>query len=117
MIEDKRNFTHVKDMVRAYWMAVECCEPGKLYLVGYEDKKMIFTFREAVEKLIGMAKIDGIVHRVEHKYVRPTNVPYLIADVSEFINQTGWTPVIDFETILSDTLNYWRQRVRLEATA
>ena len=110
-IDDKRNFTHVKDMVRAYWMAVEACEPGKLYLVGSEDKNMIFTFRESLEKLIDMSKFKGITHEVADEYVRPTNVPYLIADVSEFSKTTGWRPKINFETILSDTLEYWRSRV------
>jgi GDP-4-dehydro-6-deoxy-D-mannose reductase len=45
-VDDKRNFTHVKDMVRAYWLAVEKCKPGKLYLIGTEEKSHIHTFRQ-----------------------------------------------------------------------
>ena len=51
-IDDKRNFTHVKDMVEAYWLSTEKCKAGELYLVGSEAESQIFTFRQALEKLI-----------------------------------------------------------------
>jgi GDP-4-dehydro-6-deoxy-D-mannose reductase len=111
-IEDKRNFTHVLDMVKAYWLATEKCDPGKLYLVGSEGDESIFTFREALEMLISMSDKDDISYEADAKYIRPTNVPFLIADISEFANDTGWKPTISFEVIIKDTLEYWRKRVR-----
>ena len=36
-LNDRRNFTHVKDIVEAYWLSVEKCKPGELYLVGSEE--------------------------------------------------------------------------------
>jgi len=110
-IDDRRNFTHVQDMVEAYWISTEKCEPGKLYLVGNESEDSIFTFREALEMLIKMSSVDGLSFETDSKYVRPTNVPYLIADISEFKKATGWKPKISFDTILKDTLAYWRKRV------
>jgi GDP-4-dehydro-6-deoxy-D-mannose reductase len=111
-IDDKRNFTHVFDMVKAYWMATEKCEPGKLYLVGSEGDENIFTFREALEMLISMSDKDSITYESDADYIRPTNVPFLIADISDFANATGWKPTISFEVILEDTLRYWRKRVQ-----
>jgi GDP-4-dehydro-6-deoxy-D-mannose reductase len=111
-IDDKRNFTHVYDMVKAYWVASEKCEPGKLYLVGSESDNSVFTFREALEKLITMSSEDGITYKEDSQYVRPTNVPFLIADISDFTKDTGWKPSIPFEIILEDTLEYWRKRVK-----
>ena len=110
-LEDKRNFTHVHDMVKAYWLALEKCDPGKLYLVGSESETTIFTFREALEMLISMSSVSDISFEADEKYIRPTNVPFLIADISEFQEKTGWKPSISFQTILDDTLNYWRYRV------
>ena len=110
-IDDKRNFTHVKDMVRAYWLAVEKCKPGKLYLIGTEDKAHIHTFRQALEQLIRMSTVKGITHRTDKKYVRPTQVPYLICDATEFVQATKWKARISFDQILSDTLDYWRLQV------
>jgi GDP-4-dehydro-6-deoxy-D-mannose reductase len=113
-LDDRRNFTHVRDMVVAYWLATEKCEPGELYLIGSEDPESIYTFREALELLIDMAKVKGIRYVTDPQYVRPTNVPRLIADTSKFCELTGWKPSIAFKQILTDTLEYWRERVDAE---
>jgi len=110
-LEDKRNFTHVKDMVEAYWIAVEKCKSGELYLVGSEEDKDIHTFKEVLEKLISMSTKNNISYEVVSKYVRPTQVPFLICDNSKFRELTGWKPKIGFNKILTDTLDYWRKIV------
>lgn len=110
--DDKRNFTHVKDMVCAYWLAVEKCVPGKLYLIGSEKKSHIHTFTEALKMLIALSTVKGIKFEVDPQYVRPTQVPRLICNASLFIKETGWHPKISFEQVLSDTLEYWRKQVK-----
>ena len=110
-IDDKRNFTHVRDMVNAYWEAIEHCDPGELYLIGSENMDDIHTFREALETLIRMSVVPGIKYEIDQKYVRLTQVPLLICDSSKFYKKTGWKPTIGFEKILSDTLDYWRYQV------
>jgi GDP-4-dehydro-6-deoxy-D-mannose reductase len=111
-VDDKRNFTHVRDMVEAYWLATEKCIPGKLYLIGSEGEDKVYTFRQALEKLIAMSSATGIRYEEDRRYVRPTNVPYLIADISEFRKATGWNSKISFQQILQETLAYWRERVK-----
>ena len=115
-ITDKRNFTHVKDMVEAYWLAAKHCDPGELYLIGNNDEKSIHTFEQALFKLIDMSNLqkDEIKIITADKYIRPTSVPFLIADMEKFYNKTNWSPKINFEEILSDTLNYWRERIENE---
>lgn len=110
-IDDLRNFTHVRDIVEAYWIACEKCQPGELYLIGSTEDAKIYTFRQALEMLIAMSSVPGIKHETDARYVRPTNVPRLIADTSKFRKLTGWEPKIPFEQILTDTLDYWRKRV------
>ena len=109
-IDDKRNFTHVRDMVEAYWISTEICKPGELYLIGSDDQDKIFTFRQALEMLIDMSNIKGITYKTDPELVRPTNVPRLISDTSKFRKITNWKPKISFEVILKDTLEYWRER-------
>lgn len=110
-VDDKRNFTHVRDMVNAYWMAVEKCKVGEMYLIGSEVESYVHTFRECVETLISMSKVKKITYKTDPQYVRPTQVPRLICDASVFVKATGWKPKISFETILTDTLDYWRDQV------
>lgn len=111
-IDDRRNFTHIRDMVEAYWLALERCEPGELYLIGTEMPGNIHTFREALNDLITLSTIKGITIKTRADYVRPTNVPRLIADTRRFEELTGWKAKIPYEQILSDTLEYWRDFLR-----
>ncbi len=111
-ITDKRNFTHVKDIVEAYWLSSIKCEPGELYLIGNENKNSIYTFKQALEKLISFSKVSKISYRIYKPFVRPTNVPYLIADTKKFKKKTGWKIKYTFDQMLLDTLNYWRSNVK-----
>lgn len=107
-VEDKRNFTHIRDMVEAYWLAMEHCNPGELYLIGSEEPEHIHTFHDALNMLIEMSEVNDIKIKTDPKYVRPTAVPRLIGDTSQFRELTGWKPKIKFKKILEDTLEYWR---------
>lgn len=111
-IDDKRNFTHVRDLVEAYWLAMEKCVPGEMYLIGHEKPEHIHTFREVLEMLIKKSKVQGIQTKQEPKFVRPTSLPRLIGDTSKFRALTGWEPKVPFEKILDDTLEYWREFVK-----
>lgn len=111
-IDDRRTFTHVHDLVRAYWLAIEKAEPGEMYLIGNEKPEYIYTFREILAMLIKKSKVRNIKTKEDPKLVRPTSLPRLIGDTSKFKKLTGWEAKIPFEQILDDTLNYWREFVR-----
>ena len=55
---DQRTFMHVKDLVRAYWLAIDKCVPGKLYLIGADEKEHIFTFDQVLDMLIKRLKLQ-----------------------------------------------------------
>ena len=110
---DQRTFMHVKDLVEAYWLAIDKCIPGKLYLIGADEKEHIFTFDQVLDMLIKKSTYKGKIEKViDKQFVRPTSVPRLIADTREFRALTKWQPKISFEHILEDVLNYWRDFVK-----
>jgi len=111
-IDDKRNFTHIRDMVEAYWEAIEKCIPGELYLIGSDEPEKIFTYRQLIEILIKFSSVDNIKIEKDDRYVRPTSVPRLLGNTSKFRELTGWSPKIPIEKILQDTLDYWRDFVK-----
>lgn len=111
-IEDRRNFTHIKDLVAAYVLAMEKCNPGELYLIGHENPEHIHTYHEIIEMLIKMSTVTGIQTKTDEQFVRPTAVPRLIGDTRKFKELTGWEPKITFQQILKDTLEYWRDFVK-----
>lgn len=111
-LEATRNFSDVRDMVRAYYLAMERCEPGELYLIG---SKQIHTIKDCLEALIQRStKKDIIRYEVDPERVRPTELRTLIGDSSKFKEKTGWDITIPFEKTLDDILSYWREFVKKE---
>ena len=108
-LEALRNWTDVRDMVRAYELALERCPPGELFLIG-SDRLM--TVGECLDALVRLSTRAADI-RVERDatLVRPTEVLRLVADTEPFGRMTGWRPEIPFEQTLRDTLDYWRARV------
>jgi GDP-4-dehydro-6-deoxy-D-mannose reductase len=111
-LSDKRNFTHVFDIVRAYWLAINKCIPGELYLIGNQNKNSIFSFEEALKKLMKMSFVKSIKIKKYNPFVRPTRVSRLIIKSNKFENLTGWKATTSFNSILQDTLEYWRSEIK-----
>ena len=108
-LEAKRNFTHVRDMAKAYLLAMEKCAPNELYIIGSDN---IYTIKECLEKLISLSKMKNKIKiEVDSKRVRPTELRHMICDCSKFKKTTGWKPEISFEQTLKDILDYWREFV------
>lgn len=105
--ESKRDWTDVRDMVRAYWLALEKGEPGEAYNVG---RGMAMAIGEVREMLLSMTEAKIRVE-VDPARLRPSDVTLLVADTSKFRKRTGWEPRIPFQQTLHDLLEYWRQRV------
>ena len=59
-----------------------------------------------------MSLTKNIRYETAKEFVRPTNVPYLIATTEKFRKATGWSPRISFDKILEDTLEYWREKIK-----
>ena len=110
-LEAKRNFTDVRDMVKAYSAAMENCNPGELYLIGSDQ---IYTIKECLEKLISLSTLSKkITYKIDPKRVRLTELRRFVGDFTKFTAKTGWKPTIKFEKTLSDILDYWRKQVSL----
>ncbi len=108
-LDAKRNFTDVRDMVKAYWLAVNKCDPGELYLIGTDQ---IYTIKECLEMLISLStKSKDIKYETDKARVRPTELNFLIGDSSKFRKKTGWNAEIEFKQTLNDILDYWREFV------
>lgn len=108
-LEAKRNFTDVRDMVRAYHLAMEKGKTGELYLIG---SSQIYTIKECLEMLIAKSALKNkIKYKVDPKRVRPTELKLLIGKFDKFEKLTGWKPKIPFDKTLEDVLNYWRSSV------
>ncbi len=109
-LDARRDFTDVRDIVKAYWIATEKCEPGEVYnICSGQDYKI----KDVLQALINHSNHKGIKVIQDPKRMRPSDVPVLLGDNSKFCDTTGWKPEIDYmNTTLVDTLNYWREQIK-----
>jgi GDP-4-dehydro-6-deoxy-D-mannose reductase len=102
-----RDFSDVRDVVKAYWLALEKGKAGEVYNIASGKGRKI---REVLECLLSLSSVEVKVQEDPEK-MRPSDVPILIGDYSKFREKVGWEPEIPIEETLKDLLDYWRERV------
>jgi len=103
-----RDFTDVRDMIRAYWLATEGkCKPGEAYNISTGKG---YKIKDIISNLLKLTKLKIKIEK-DPSRMRVSDVPVLIGDNSKFVKATGWKQTIPFEKTLEDLLNYWRGRV------
>jgi GDP-4-dehydro-6-deoxy-D-mannose reductase len=102
-----RDFTDVRDVVRAYMLLLEKGEPGRAYNVCSGRGRRI---REILDLLLAGSSAR-VELRVDQERLRPADVPAQVGDPSLLRAATGWEPRIPLEETLADLLADWRARV------
>lgn len=103
----KRDFTDVRDVVRAYGLLASHGAKGETYNVG---RGQAFEIREILDKIISMSPKE-IKVEIDQAKIRPVDVPIIEADITKIQQATGWAPEIALETTLKEVLDYWRANV------
>lgn len=106
-LEAKRDFTDVRDMVRAYAIVLEKGKLGEIYNIGSGVSYRIY---DILNKLLSRSKSE-ITVKSDKSLFRPIDNPELLCDATKFVKISNWKPRIDIDTTLKDTLDYWRDIV------
>jgi GDP-4-dehydro-6-deoxy-D-mannose reductase len=110
-LSPKRDFTDVRDVVRAYRLMVVQGRPGEVYNVC---SGRAIAVQDLAEQFIAMAEIPmRLVPDPELQ--RPVDIPVLLGDNSRLHADTGWAPEIPLEVTLRDLLDDRRRRLAAEA--
>lgn len=104
----KRDFTHVRDVVRAYRLLAEKGQPGEIYNVGSGEPHSV---QEILDRLCAMASCR-IPVECDPAKMRPSDTPVICCDHSKLTRDTGWMPIYTLENILAETLTYWREQIK-----
>ncbi len=112
-LEAKRDWTDVRDIAKAYWLAVNKCEPGDVYVLASGKTR---TVQAMLDTLLSFSDVKVEVKQ-DPKRMRPSDVEVLWGDFSKFNKATGWEPKISFEKMLEDLLDYWRERITNDVIA
>ncbi len=106
-LDAERDFTDVRDVVRAYWLLALRGEAGQVYNVGSGQSRSI---RWLLDTLLGLTPV-AVEVTVDPARLRPSDVPVSACDNRRLVAATGWQPEIDLETSLCDLLGEWRRQV------
>lgn len=107
-LDTARDFSDVRDVVRAYHLLLERGAAGEVYNIGSGRPHRIHTL---LALLLEMSTIELAVEQ-DPERLRPSDVPVSYADISKIRAAVGWEPCIAFETSVRDVLEYWRTRVK-----
>ena len=103
----RRDFTDVRDVVRAYRLLAERGEPGEAYNVCSGDAA---SDQDLADQMLAMARHPMTLRR-DPDLERPVDIPVLWGDNSKLAATTGWSPEIPMRQTLEDLLNDMRARV------
>lgn len=109
-LSTSRDFSDVRDIVRAYHLAVTGGKAGEVYNLASGEPRLI---KGVLETLLSYSAVDIQVERDPKRY-RPVDVPVVYGSAEKFHRQTGWQPEIPFDQTLRDTLECWRDQVSSE---
>jgi len=103
-LKTKRAITDVRDLIRAFDLALEKCPPGEAYNVSGEK---VYEIEEIVNVLRNLVNFDFELWQ-DPTLIRTTDEPIIYGDSSRFKSLTGWNEEISLEKTLRDMLEYWR---------
>jgi GDP-4-dehydro-6-deoxy-D-mannose reductase len=106
----RRDFTHVKDVVRAYRLIAEAGKSGEVYNIGSQT---VYSAQEILNQLLALATRE-IPVRQDPAKMRPSDTPVICCDHSKLTRDTGWMPKIPMGEILSEVLCEWREKTAAE---
>lgn len=99
----KRDFSNVKDIVRAYRLVIESDDCETVYNIG--SGKAV-ALKEIIEYISSLVECDMTIE-VDEKLIRPTDNPYICCDSRLIKKKLGWKPEIDIFSTVNDMFLFY----------
>ncbi len=106
-LEARRDFSDVRDLVSAYWLAAERGEAGQVYNVC---SGQTYSIKEILDMILSSSSAPVRVE-IDPARLRPMDIPELRGDNTRLCEATGWQPAIPMERTVRDVLDWWRGKV------
>jgi GDP-4-dehydro-6-deoxy-D-mannose reductase len=103
----RRDYTDVRDVVRAYRELGERAEPG-VYNVCSGRPASAAELLQALGRVTGV----GVEHQVDPTLRRAHEVMEVRGSYARLRAATGWEPAIPLRQTLADTVEWWRGEIR-----
>jgi len=106
-LENKRDFTDVRDIIKGYVLLAEKGKRGETYNLC---SGRAYSIKMMLDKLISMST-SKINVEVDPKKLRSGEVNVQIGDNSKIVSEIGWKPEIPINKTLEDILSYHRKEL------
>lgn len=100
-----RDFSDVRDIVRAYRMIVESDKSGETFNVGSGSG---YALSDLLEKIVSLSDCPVDVE-VDEELLRPSDNPVIICDNSKIERELGWKPQHSIDDALGDLFASMRE--------
>ena len=107
----QRDFTDVRDVVRAYRLLLLHGNAGEVYNVASGRP---YAIQSIVDELRARSRIE-IKIEVDPERYRPADIPVIYGSADKLTRDTGWTAEIPMSQTIDDVLAEWRAAVNTEA--
>lgn len=97
-----RDWLHVEDHCRAIWTALTRGMPGRVYNIGGNSERTNLQVVKAILRHLG--KPESLIKYVKD---RPGHDFRYAIDASRIKNELGWTPTVEFESGLANTIEWY----------
>ncbi|CAK9804204.1 GDP-mannose 4,6 dehydratase [Anthophora plagiata] len=130
-LDAKRDWGHARDYVEAMWLMLQQPTPDD-YVIATGETHSVREFVEAAFQYVGRtikwegegvneigqdAQTGQLLVKVNPKYFRPTEVDLLLGDASKAREKIGWTPVVTFEALVKDMMDFDLELMRKNPNA
>jgi GDP-4-dehydro-6-deoxy-D-mannose reductase len=110
-IDVTRDFSDVRDVVRAYFALLAAGTPGEVYNICSGEERSV---RSILEKLMQIAGVE-IAIKVDQTRLRPAEQRRMCGSTQKMLSATGWRTTIPIEQSVADTLNFWEREGAVHA--
>lgn len=109
-IRPHRDYTDVRDVVRAYHLLMQSGKPGEVYNVCSMSTHSV---KECLDVLVSKSRVPVSIEIDKSRY-RASEIEIQVGDSTKITRLVGWKPNISFEQSLGDLLNSWRVKLQGE---
>ena len=102
-LDAKRDWGHARDYVEAMWLMLQQEMPDD-YVISTGETHSVKEFLEEVWNVAELGSPKKHL-KINKKYFRPQEVPYLLGDCSKAKRMLGWNPKYDFTALARDMYN------------
>jgi GDP-4-dehydro-6-deoxy-D-mannose reductase len=110
-LQVRRDFTDVRDVVRAYCLLLEHGKPGAVYNVCSGWAVLLADIIDMFKAQVGIQ----VTLETEPVRVRSNEAVQILGSPQKIQRETGWSPQIPLQKTIEDLLAYWRSKCREEA--